>query len=496
MSVSVLAPVTQITLNGSIPYVLQSCVLVAPVPTPDPEPGPELEEFIFAPVPPGIDLDSLPIIDPETQIIDTSPNQVIGCANDLPVGVEQQILEALFPGAEAGDGIVNRDNNDVWTYDGSTWTNVGPTPGPQIVQVSILPPWNEIVFLSARVRTRLSVQSLAYALDPPDVPISIVVRTTASVTKLLNVPSIAYELKAYPPYFAGTIIQLSESAIDFALYSPQVSTGYSCAAPVSAITLASLTPLDIGTGPLFIQPQQLELLIEAQAPRVVAPGPEIVIYYPDEPPILSSVEGVLFEDFSSPGVYSVTPFQGVNALQSLGTDAYDGPYWGADFTSEAINLGSGPCTIEFWWRAGSEPTQTPELTEDSFIFFNVYSAFEFILTLELASSDLFGVSTETFRISSDVSTQVSVSPEDAYTFNHVAIQRHSALAYTVHYKGQLLLSWDMDADYSLEGLYLEFYVASINIPGTSISQIRTTPKAIYGTGSFTPPAGPFFIPAS
>jgi hypothetical protein len=263
MSVSVLAPVTQITLNGLIPYVLQSCVLVAPVPTPDPDPEPEPEDFIFVPVPPGIEYDSLPVIDPETQIIDTSPNQIIGCANDLPVGVEQQILGALFPDAEASDGIVNRDNNDVWTYDGSAWTNVGPTPGPQIVQVSILPPWNEIVFLNARVRTRLGVQSLAYALELFTEPDPIIVRTMLDVDTLISPSSVRLTLQALAPAVAGAVVQSTTVSIELQGQHPFVRTGYTASPVPASIIASSLAPVGVGVVTV-IQPPQVSLQLQAQ----------------------------------------------------------------------------------------------------------------------------------------------------------------------------------------------------------------------------------------
>jgi hypothetical protein len=184
MNTEVLVPASGLGLAAPVPYVIQSCVLAPPAPPPGPDP----ENAIYAPVPPGITLDSLPVLDTVTQLIDTSPDQIIGCANDLPAGGEQQTLDALFPAAIDGDGVVNRTNNDIWVYDGTTWNNVGPTPGPQVVVTSVLPPWNETLIYDARVRVRLQVNELNYALQLLTEPDPLVVRTTLNAKSVLNIP--------------------------------------------------------------------------------------------------------------------------------------------------------------------------------------------------------------------------------------------------------------------------------------------------------------------
>jgi hypothetical protein len=342
MSVSVLAPVTQITLNGLIPYVLQSCVLVAPVPTPDPEPEPEPEDFIFVPVPPGIEYDSLPVIDPETQIIDTSPDQIIGCANDLPVGVEQQVLGALFPDAEAGDGIVNRDNNDVWTYDGSAWTNVGPTPGPQIVQVSILPPWNEIVFLNARVRTRLGVQSLAYALDLISELDPITTRTGLSVIIPVSPASISIGLQAFAPYIAGAVTSPIAAVIGIDALAPSARTGYSAFVPSRSITLGSLPPVAVGADQsVIIQPSEVSISTSALSPSL-SQLVEFVVYS----------DGT---DLTSTGSVGIVDDYGTTHSATGGP--FDGPYIESNTLDSGFEIEFGPAnplsedyTLQIWYR--------------------------------------------------------------------------------------------------------------------------------------------------
>jgi hypothetical protein len=97
---------------------------------------------------------------------------------------------------------VDRATNDFWVYDGTTWNNVGPNPGPTIVDATIIPPWNEILSYDATVRTRLQIQSLDYALalltepDPIGVVLGLDVSGIRSV-KLDNAGS--YEVEPLTP---------------------------------------------------------------------------------------------------------------------------------------------------------------------------------------------------------------------------------------------------------------------------------------------------------
>jgi hypothetical protein len=197
MNTEILVSVVEIELRAVPPYMLQSCVLVPPTPVPEPEP----ENVVSTPVPPGIEYETLPVIDPVTQIIDTSPDQIIGCANSLLTSREQQTLDSLFPEAVSGDGVVNRSNNDIWTYNGSVWTNVGPTPGRQLVTVPSLPPWNEIVVLLGLVKAKISIQSLNYALEVTTEAGTIAVKTKAAIksVRIIEPASIGLQLDVLPP---------------------------------------------------------------------------------------------------------------------------------------------------------------------------------------------------------------------------------------------------------------------------------------------------------
>ena len=192
-----LIPAVNIQLTGRAPYIVRPCILNPPLVPEEEEP----ELAITTPVPPGVTYETLPVINTVTQIIDTSPDQIIGCANELPANNEQNVLGALFPGAVNGDGVVNRNNNDVWVLRAGVWENVGPTPGRQIIVTALVPPWNQTVVVVGRTRTKLETQGYPYGLllEEKDQIISTKVRVTASRGKFTKVPSIGRVIRALLP---------------------------------------------------------------------------------------------------------------------------------------------------------------------------------------------------------------------------------------------------------------------------------------------------------
>jgi hypothetical protein len=193
MTVTLEAPVTNISLMALMPGMIQSCNVL--------EPGEDApitigEDDIYTPVAPGVTYESLP----EVTIIDTSPDQIIGCIIDT-FDDPQGRLDALFPEAIDGDGVIERSTNDIWVYDGAVWNNVGPNPGPTIVDTTIIPPWNEIVRYEARIRTFLQAQALPYALEQSiEVdPIAIKIKVITRVINFISVPASAFALAAENP---------------------------------------------------------------------------------------------------------------------------------------------------------------------------------------------------------------------------------------------------------------------------------------------------------
>jgi hypothetical protein len=199
---TVTAPLKTITLVAPVPDVVRSCVVLQPSPPPDPgeePPAPVTGPGIYTPIAPGVTYANLPVA---PAIVDTSPDQMIGCiitVADNPQGR----LNALFPSAVDGDGVIDRATNDIWVYDGATWNNVGPTPGPTITATTVIPPWNEILLAVARTRTKLSVNALAYALQLLTEPDPITTRTTltAKSQRVVKVGATDIALAAEAPSY-------------------------------------------------------------------------------------------------------------------------------------------------------------------------------------------------------------------------------------------------------------------------------------------------------
>jgi hypothetical protein len=197
------APVTAFALAAFPPSVYEVPTGVFNVCTLNPTPpssgdttGP------FLPLPEGFDPDDLPLLD-SGDIVDTSPNQIIGCVDILVEDYEQNILNALFPGAVAGDGVVARETEDIWKYDGTIWENVGPSPGPTILPRPVVPLIQYIERYDASIHTRLQIQSLDYALallTEPD-PIGVVLGLDVDSIRLVRVPAASYEIQALAPAY-------------------------------------------------------------------------------------------------------------------------------------------------------------------------------------------------------------------------------------------------------------------------------------------------------
>jgi hypothetical protein len=236
---------------------------------------------------------------------------------------------------------------------------------------------------------------------------------------------------------------------------------------------------------------------------------ELVIYYPDESPPLATVEGVAVTDWApsdplysqfGPSDYSTFTFQGVNALGTASSEFF---YWNINAPDETFDLGSEPFTVEYFVRLSS--SYPFDSYSEALVEVGVFDAdggnFGVKFVFGLYSEVDFGVAPRV-RIATDapigtLEQFVLPTPSDVASFNHLVLQRHSSLAYTVHYKGELIYSWNESTNVSLAGKsrYRSF-VSVIGTTGAGMSQIRITKSARYGTGSFTPPTEAFFTPPS
>lgn len=161
--VTLAAPLTNIELAALAPDIVQSCTILQPTPPPDPVnpiPDPAEDNEIVVPLPPDIVYGDLPTV----SIIDTTPDQMIGCIVDT-AGNPQGRLNALFPAAISGDGVIERLNNHIWVFDGSTWNDVGSNPGPTVVVDYIIAPYDEIYLAQGRLRIGIEVEAVPYTFD-------------------------------------------------------------------------------------------------------------------------------------------------------------------------------------------------------------------------------------------------------------------------------------------------------------------------------------------
>jgi|GEM_PF-4283894 len=269
---TITAPLTSLTFAAPVPDVVRSCVVSQPSPPPAPgeePPAPVTGPGIYTPIAPGVTYANLPVA---PTIVDTSPDQMIGCivtVADNPQGR----LDALFPSAVNGDGVIDRATNDIWVYNGTTWDNVGPTPGPTIVATVVIPPWNEIVRVAARTRTKLTVTSLSYALQLLTEPDPIITRTTVTVTPVrkISVPATAIAAAATAPQVSiSATVFAPATTLELLATTPQVSTGAIVDAPSVSIDLAVATPSVAISTPVTIEVPATDITLDFPVPSVSA----------------------------------------------------------------------------------------------------------------------------------------------------------------------------------------------------------------------------------
>jgi hypothetical protein len=269
---TITAPLTSLTLAAPVPDVVRSCVVLQPSPPPDPgeePPAPVTGPGIYTPIAPGVTYASLPVA---PTIVDTSPDQMIGCiitVADNPQGR----LDALFPSAVNGDGIIDRATNDIWVYDGTTWNNFGPTPGPTIVATTVIPPWNEIVLATALTRTKLSVNALAYALELLTEPDPLTTRNVLSVRSIgayIVVDATDLTLSAETPGVSvSALVPVPNAALTLQAEMPAVSTGASIALPAATAELIAVSPTVTITNPqLLVSIPTASIALSAIAPAI------------------------------------------------------------------------------------------------------------------------------------------------------------------------------------------------------------------------------------
>lgn len=276
---TITAPIASIIFEALLPDVVRSCIVIQPSPPPElgsEPPDPVGDTGIYTPVPDGVTYDDLPVI----TVIDTSPDQMIGCivtVADNPQGR----LDALFPSAIDGDGVIDRATNDIWVYDGAVWNNVGPTPGEVIVETAVIPPWDETVLATARTRTKLEALSLAYALELLTEPEPITTFTSLlvrSAPAYIKVGVTDFAVAAYAPFVAGGA-SVRPAALTAALAAEQVSvsSGVSIAVPLTEIVTAASEMPYAGPFATVLQVPQAQTIETSAYSPVIQTGVNIAV---------------------------------------------------------------------------------------------------------------------------------------------------------------------------------------------------------------------------
>lgn len=270
---TITAPLATITLQARVPDVVRSCIVQQPSPPPDPgeaPPGPITGLGIYTPVAPGVTYGSLPTV----TIVDTSPDQMIGCIIDTADNPQGR-LNALFPSAVDGDGVIERSTNDIWVFDGTTWENVGPTPGPTVLTATIIPPWNEIQIVEGLIRTRLAVESFPYQLTPilTTVPAygSTVGLLVQSSRALVRVPATGVVVTAETPTINGGVSVIVPAVIlQIDTIAPSLPLATGIMIPAASATISGITPDLVGR-------RRTQVSVPTIDVNVIGHGPTIAV---------------------------------------------------------------------------------------------------------------------------------------------------------------------------------------------------------------------------
>jgi hypothetical protein len=265
--IEVLASVIAISLSAVPPDIIQSCY----VSVPDsggitPEVPASESAAIFTPVAPGITYVNLP---PEPVIYDDSPDQMIGCINDTGDNPQGR-LNALFPSAISGDGVVERFNNDIWVYDGTLWTNVGPNPGPKMVVSEVLPVWNETVEVEGNTYIKPQIQSFGYSVTPVLSEFDTII-TNVEITTTETVPLATIQTVGLSPSINARGVP-DIKTIELIGAAPIVSTGVIANVPVvSSIYTTGVPPANVGEPATIVFVSTTELRVVNYIPEVETP---------------------------------------------------------------------------------------------------------------------------------------------------------------------------------------------------------------------------------
>ena len=196
-------------------------------------------------------------------VFNTAPSSVIGSVASVGSNA-QTTLNAAFPAATNGQGVLNQATGDYWVRSGGVWANVGPTPGPTMTVASTVRPFNEQVVLNATVRSRMKVTTFNYAFDLPEVVVPLKVSTRMMSVEQVDLPATTLDITAQTPS-VEVEMRVATSLTIFGL-APGVST--TIPLPSTDLSIESIGT-EVGvTIPVPVS----QLAVEVLAPSVTVPG--------------------------------------------------------------------------------------------------------------------------------------------------------------------------------------------------------------------------------
>ncbi len=217
----------------------------------------------WVPVAPGITtFPALPAV------ADTTPAAVIGTVASIGSTPQTQ-LDAAFPAAVAGDGVQDQSTEDYWVYDGSSWSNEGPNPGPSASVAAVVPPWNELVPFDGVTRTTAVVMDYTYPLGSVGTEaVALVTRTSYTVGSVLAAAAGALSLSGqastgrYVRGIAGSVGSFAvtgRSAGNVRSYAIGTNAGTFTSTGQAAGLVVQRQPLAASTGSVALTGQAAQL---------------------------------------------------------------------------------------------------------------------------------------------------------------------------------------------------------------------------------------------
>lgn len=299
------------------------------------------------PVAPGIT--SLP---ESPTVVDTSPDQVIGTVEAVG-SIPQSVLNTAFPDAVAGDGVQDETTGNFWTYDSTTWTNVGPVPGPTAAVTTTVLPYNETSIYNARIRPVVEVIKFTYSLQSLTDIGAIPIKSRLSVNKVVPVTTLTLTCLV-PAVTIDTALLIPIIDEVMVTRRPYVNN-LKISVPVVAFNLLALMP---GSG-------DVEIPIPSATSTIQAPVPSV--YTEVNVGAITYSQSSVFTGTTPVSVAIMTDgiFTNTGSATNSGTDEWVRMDLGAVISISSIIIGTATDNIPGGWDRTYTENRDIEYSEDA-----------------------------------------------------------------------------------------------------------------------------------